>query len=216
MRNQKQLRKLEELVEDLVSVNGVFQITNELQEELNKCTNVSKFPSIFKTAELHPNLEFRMDDEIGRYVVATDLISKGEVISKPVGSKVSKPLRYSRQIGDNVYVVGMGAIEHNCVDPTCVVDPITNNLVAFKDILPGEKATFNYLTTEWDMTKKFTCNCKEDGCLNTIKGFKYLTPQQRLELNNKLPLALYLSKYVPTPQALQTNELIINPVLFNF
>ncbi|MFO7711466.1 MAG: SET domain-containing protein-lysine N-methyltransferase [Candidatus Woesearchaeota archaeon] len=53
---------------------------------------------------------------------------------------------------------------------------------AKRPIRKGEELTFNYLTTEWDLAEKFNCDCGSNNCYEEIKGFKYLTLNQKKEL----------------------------------
>ncbi len=60
---------------------------------------------------------------------------------------------------------------------------------AIREIKVGEELTWNYLTTEYDLTKTkedFFCRCGSRNCYGQIKGFKYLTKDQKLELWNHL------------------------------
>ena len=176
--------------------NGVIMIRDDLQAELNSYDSIKRFPSFFSTASLHPAIYIANRHETGRCGYATDKIGKGSIISFATGSRISRPLRYSRQINDDVHVIGFGAIDHDCIEPAAVVEPLTNNLVAARDIKPGERITFNYLTTEYEMAESFACRCGHEGCYNMIRGFKYLSQQQRIDLLNRFPLADYLLKYI--------------------
>lgn len=49
---------------------------------------------------------------------------------------------------------------------------------------------FNYLTTEWDMSCKFTCLCGSKQCFGEINGYKYLDDEHRLCIDP------YLSPYI--------------------
>ncbi|MBN1385996.1 hypothetical protein JW968_03385 [Candidatus Woesearchaeota archaeon] len=176
--------------------DGVVHISPRLQAYLNSCDSVDQFPEFLATATLNHNLEFIVRPETGRATIATARIGEGEVISYATGSKISRPLRYSRQIDDSVHVVGRGAIDHSCSDPTCIVDPDTDNLVARRAILPGEIISFNYLTTEMDMASPFVCRCRQDRCNGIIGGFRYLNDVQRAQLAQRFPTAAYLQKYI--------------------
>ena len=50
---------------------------------------------------------------------------------------------------------------------------------AKEKIEPGEKLTFNYLTTEWELSNKFKCECNSKNCYGKIKGFKHLSNTQK-------------------------------------
>ena len=55
-------------------------------------------------------------------------------------------------------------------------------LVAIREIAAGEKLTFNYLTTEWDMAEPFACQCGAPDCFKDIAGFRHLPLNRRISL----------------------------------
>jgi hypothetical protein len=75
-------------------------------------------------------------------------------------------------------------LNHGC-EPSALVHE--RQLVARRDIQPGEPVTFNYNTTEWDMSSPFQCRCGTTNCLKVIRGFKHLTPAQRAALPTVAP-----------------------------
>jgi hypothetical protein len=47
----------------------------------------------------------------------------------------------------------------------------------------------NYNTTEWDLVEQqcmFACQCDAACCIGEIKGFKYLTVEQKLSISTLL------------------------------
>lgn len=61
---------------------------------------------------------------------------------------------------------------HSC-DPSVRIDcsdPANLLLVAFKDIQPGQDATFFYPSTEYEMAQPFECWCRSDACIKSISG----------------------------------------------
>ena len=69
-------------------------------------------------------------------------------------------------------------INHSC-NPNVFFDTRTMQLVALKELRPGEEMTFFYPSTEWKMTQPFQCYCGQHGCLGQIKGAAYLSKQAR-------------------------------------
>lgn len=176
---------------------GVIMLDDELVNYLNLFSSVSDFPENLKTPTVSNKVQYVNRVETGgRCAIAASHIDKGEIISYGNGSKISGPIKYSWQIEDNVHVIGPGALDHNCFNPTCVVNKETNDLVAFRDISNGELLTFNYLTTEYDMNKPFECVCGEEKCFKKIKGFKYLSMEDKIFNRNKFGIAKYLEKYI--------------------
>jgi hypothetical protein len=52
-------------------------------------------------------------------------------------------------------------------------------MVALRDIDPGTEVTFNYLTTEWDMSAPFHCDCGALHCPGWVAGYRHLSLRQR-------------------------------------
>jgi len=67
---------------------------------------------------------------------------------------------------------------------------------ALRDIAAGEQVKLNYAATEYEMHDGFCCDCGSPACLRMIRGFKFLTRDQQLEL--KPYLAPYLLKRLET------------------
>ena len=106
-------------------------------------------------------------------------------------SKLSRPTMYTVQLGQGEHVVPAGGAEfsnHSC-DPNLRVsfgdDGFENgDLVTLRPLKSGETLTWNYLTTEWDMSVPFDCQCGAANCLGQIAGFKYLAYEQRSEIQH--------------------------------
>ena len=49
---------------------------------------------------------------------------------------------------------------------------------ALHDVSEGSELTFNYCTTEYEMTEPFDCLCGSPDCLGRVSGFKGLSPSQ--------------------------------------
>ncbi|MBS1927734.1 MAG: SET domain-containing protein-lysine N-methyltransferase [Chitinophagaceae bacterium] len=64
-------------------------------------------------------------------------------------------------------------INHSC-EPNVFFDTTAMQLIALKEILPGEELCFFYPSTEWDMDRSFLCNCRTGSCLGLIRGAQYL------------------------------------------
>jgi hypothetical protein len=65
-------------------------------------------------------------------------------------------------------------MNHSC-DPNCEIDVHNLQVLAKRNIKPGEELTFNYNTTEADMDDEgigFDCLCGAENCLHHIGGYK--------------------------------------------
>lgn len=130
----------------------------------------------------------------GEYrLVADRPVGAGEHLFTIVGAQTATPTRYTVQVGYGVHidVPGDHAFEavldqfywrfmnHGC-DPTVVVRG--RGVVSLKPIEFGQEITFNYNTTEYDMVEPFSCRCGSDRCAGLVRGFRYLSPEQREDL----------------------------------
>jgi len=121
-------------------------------------------------------------------------IAKDELLIDLNGEEIlSSPTRRSLQISEGKHAFGreesVGYLNHGC-DPNVFLDFSCLGVRALKDIRAGEEVTINYSATEYEMHDSFPCNCGSPACLRIIRGFKFLTREQRLKL--KPYLAPYL------------------------
>ena len=59
-------------------------------------------------------------------------------------------------------------------------------IIAINNIKSGDEITTNYLKFEYDNADPFNCNCGNLNCYKTIKGFKYLTPEQKEKILSEI------------------------------
>ena len=55
-----------------------------------------------------------------------------------------------------------------------------------RDIKKGEDITFDYTTTEYEMARAFKCLCGVANCLGEVKGFKFLSPKEKVRREKEL------------------------------
>lgn len=114
-------------------------------------------------------------------LVSDVLISAGTALSS-FGSLVilESPNYLTLQIGVNKHIlldpVVLQYINHSC-EPNVFFDTAEMQLVALKNIQPGEELRFFYPSTEWEMDRPFVCNCKTSSCLGIIRGARYIQPE---------------------------------------
>ncbi|MGE3246456.1 MAG: SET domain-containing protein-lysine N-methyltransferase [Beijerinckiaceae bacterium] len=134
--------------------------------------------------------------EVGAYgniVRAAMPIQAGETIFYLSGDIVSVPTKYTIQLDAQRHVLNEDSdwdlMNHAC-EPNVRIDVQSREMVAVRDIEPGEELNFNYNTTEWSMTSPFACGCGSPKCAGEIRGFRFLTDQQRRDI------APYISPYI--------------------
>lgn len=81
-------------------------------------------------------------------------------------------------------------LNHSC-NPNCYIDWQTLNLIALKDIPKDEELSFNYNISEYDLLEggnfTFKCKCGSKNCIGEVKGFKYLSSEQKKEIQKFIP-----------------------------
>ncbi len=132
-----------------------------------------------------------------RRLVAIQPIAAGKRIFVVEGHPTPHPTRFSIQVGPSLHMDQDGTrdmnevvrrffwryMDHAC-DPTTLIRG--RNVIARRDIAPGEGVTFNYNTTEYDMAEPFRCHCQSAMCVGMVRGAKHLTPAQRALLGEML------------------------------
>lgn len=127
----------------------------------------------------------------GYGVVANKLIREGEVVCELFFDSV-RPRKIAVnavQGGADAFLSNnLGTIDdrfnHSC-NPTTRLDLSQAIFEALRDIQEGEEITWNYLTTEYDLSQDqadFDCFCNSKNCVGKICGFKYLSLAQQQEL----------------------------------
>lgn len=124
-------------------------------------------------------------------IFAKEDIKKDEILFEFEKNFLDHPTKTSMQIDKNLHQENTNpeAIEnflnHSC-EPNGYINFGDLTFRALRNIKKGEELTYNYLTTEFDLVKKFECNCGSKKCLHNIKGFKYLILEQQRELESLL------------------------------
>lgn len=125
----------------------------------------------------------------GEMIRAVRSLRKGELVFFLTGDIVGAANKYTIQLSADQHVLTRRAlwrlVNHSC-DPNVMVDVPNRRMVAARDIEAGEELTFDYNTTEWSMASPFPCGCGQDGCVGTIRGFRYLSHAERLRIAGRL------------------------------
>lgn len=168
-------------------------------------------PKGLKLVEVHPK---------GLGVIATKFFRKGTIVSKLLYDSIvprEGKGKYYLQIWEDCFAnngVRLNTIDnylnHSC-DPNTIVNVPRSNFTAIKDIPPGKEITWNYLTTEYDLSKDgedFLCQCGAENCIGVIEGFKYLTEDQKRELRPYLSTYLRVKLFQDSPDvSLKTKKI---------
>ncbi len=127
----------------------------------------------------------RITGPSGSSIICVEDIRPAERIFRLSGHLVNQPNKYTIQRWEREHLSPGSAlwafINHACV-PNCIIDFETWELVAHAPIRVGEEVTFNYNSTEWEISSPFNCHCGSPGCGQVIRGFRYLDGAQRGDL----------------------------------
>ena len=129
--------------------------------------------------------------------VAARIFKTDEAIFLVDGAELDQPTVYTIQVGTDRHrltTYGM-YVNHSC-HPNSYFD--VENLVfrALQMINVGEEITFNYCTTEYDMSRPFQCHCGAVDCLGYIRGYKHLPAKHRERLSLWVPDYLKLAEKI--------------------
>jgi D-alanine-D-alanine ligase len=129
----------------------------------------------------------------GNIVRAARPINAGETVFYLEGAIVGLPTKYTIQLDADRHVLNESSdwdLMNHCCEPNVRIDVLTREMVAVRDIAIGEELNFNYNTTEWSMTSPFACGCGAPKCVGEIRGFRFLTDEQRGDISP------YISPYI--------------------
>ncbi|MFT7616831.1 MAG: hypothetical protein ACI97A_000461 [Planctomycetota bacterium] len=133
----------------------------------------------------------------GRFAVrATNLIQPGARILCINGCSFDAPTRYSVQVGPKEHIdagieteieESLDSYPWRCLNHSCTPNAVIRNrqLLAVCSIEPWEEVSFDYNTSEYELATPFECECGAEDCCGLIRGFRYLSAEERVA---RLPL----------------------------
>jgi len=127
----------------------------------------------------------RIVGPFGASIVCVAEIHADERIFLLSGQAVAQRSKYTIQQSGRQHLSPCGAlwawVNHACI-PNCTIDYETWELVSRSPIRVGEEISFNYNSTEWEISSPFHCDCGSPRCGQSIRGFRYLDRAQRDDL----------------------------------
>jgi non-ribosomal peptide synthetase component F len=126
-------------------------------------------------------------------LMATEPIAAGATVCPIRGERTKAPTRWTVQVGARAHIEADPAttlddcierfpwryLNHSCEPNTRIAGL---HVIAIRPIRAGEELTFNYNSTEFDMTSPFACHCGSPVCHGMIRGFTHLTADERERL----------------------------------
>ena len=117
------------------------------------------------------------DSEYGLGVRTLVARRKDEVIHHFTGVLTPELLQHSLQVSPGLHISQtqiIGFLSHSCA-PDCRLDMDGSELVALRDIRPGDLLTIDYAETEDVLYRQFVCHCGAPACRHWITG-RHETP----------------------------------------
>jgi hypothetical protein len=113
---------------------------------------------------------------------ATRFFDAGDVISDFAAAQIFDTPNYlTVQTGDNKHIMlhpeFLQYINHSC-SPNVFFDTASMQVIALKEVQPGDELLFFYPSTEWDMAQPFDCFCGTSQCLHRIQGAAHLSDEE--------------------------------------
>jgi SET domain-containing protein len=119
-------------------------------------------------------------------VISSKEHEEGEVVFESTGVLLPFPIRSTVELPGDRHLRLTGGSEflmHSCLPNLRLeIDGTRIRGIALRTIEDGEKLTYNYLTTEWEISKVFHCSCNVYSCYGLIKGFRFLDREQQEHL----------------------------------
>jgi len=139
-------------------------------------------------------------------VFATSPLSSDQTIFHYGAPLETIPTKYTLQLNEKYHIDSRPEHEWRYLNHSCEPNTTIANIKVeqseggehpegsfevktLKDVEQGEELTFNYLATEYDMATPFKCICNAPTCVGDVKGYKYLSEEQkeRLEQYGVMP-----------------------------
>ncbi|CAJ1012380.1 putative SET domain containing protein [Leishmania naiffi] len=150
----------------------------------------------YKIVSSNALVDVRRTSTIGDATFASRNIAAGTRIFHIHGLVLPFPTVYTIYLGEGKHLLfadGAQCLAHSCDPNTRIVvntDTGSFDCFALRNIAADELISFNYLTTEWDMSEPFTCACGSSNCYGRIAGFRHVKREGQLSLWSKATRAV--------------------------
>jgi len=144
---------------------------------------ITAITSAYKMISKHGFADIMQNSSTGeKSLHATSFFDVGDKIHDFTAEKVLEvPTYLTVQTGENKHIIlspeFLQYINHSC-DPNVFFDTTRMQVIALKEIQPGDELMFFYPSSEWNMTQPFDCFCGTAKCLHRIKGAAHLTEEE--------------------------------------
>lgn len=124
-------------------------------------------------------------------------MQEGTVLGTATGNTSGFPDQHSIQVDENMHLSvkgsGLELVSHAC-NPNCVLKVKHNesineyaiSLIVKRNIKPGETLSWDYETTEYELSHPFECCCGDSSCRHWIRGYRFWPSDQKVSRMNEL------------------------------
>jgi len=153
----------------------------------------------YKTLSKHGFADVMQNSITGeKSLHATAFFDAGELICGFEPEKISaSPTYLTVQVDEDKHITlqpeFLQYINHSC-NPNVFFDTANMELIALKEIQPGDELVFFYPSTEWEMDQPFDCFCGYHQCLHRIQGAAHLSEEEA----NKYRLTNFIQQKLQT------------------
>ena len=116
--------------------------------------------------------EIEEADVVGKRVRSLAYFARGTEVARFSGTLTYDVLQHTLQVSPFTHILDtdmVGYLAHSCA-PNCLLDMVRLEVLALKDIRPGEVLTIDYATTEDVLYQQFPCSCGSADCREWITG----------------------------------------------
>lgn len=109
---------------------------------------------------------------IGKRVLSRAHFQRGTVVERFSGALTYEVMQHTLQVSPFTHILDttmVGFLSHSC-SPNCLLDMVRLEVLALKDIRPGEILSCDYAVTEDKLFKQFPCSCGSADCRKWISG----------------------------------------------
>ncbi|MEO8172833.1 MAG: SET domain-containing protein-lysine N-methyltransferase [Sediminibacterium sp.] len=144
---------------------------------------ITAVTSAYKMVSKHGFADIMQNSLTGeKSLHAAAFFDAGDMISEFTADKILEdPTYLTVQTGENKHITLLPEflqyINHSC-EPNVFFDTTGMQLLALKEIQPGDELMFFYPSSEWNMTQAFDCFCGTAKCLHRIQGAAHLTKEE--------------------------------------
>jgi len=128
--------------------------------------------------------EVREVGKKGKGVISKVSFKEGDNVLEFIGERVKERGMHTLEVAPHQYILVREPeryVNHSC-DPNTRVKGGTRQLVARKDINPGDEVTVDYPTLELDLIESHgPCLCESENCRGMVTGFRELPNELRVK-----------------------------------